>query len=64
MTSDSDSNILINLETVVTNADRALSSAKLKRDARAIKKRLFIDRLKRIGPKMDPCGTPETIVLS
>ena len=64
-TSDSDSNILINLETVVVNADRVLSSAKLQRDARATnKKRSFIDRLKRIGPKMDPCGTPKIIVLS
>ena len=59
---DSGSIILINLETVVANADRVYSSIKLQRDARATKKEkviLFIDSLKRIGPKIDPCGTPE-----
>ena len=48
--SDSKFDISINLETVVANADRVLSSAKLERDARATKrKKSFIDRLKRSG---------------
>ena len=35
------------------------------KEMRATKKKSsFIDRLKRIGPKMDPCGTPEIIVSS
>ena len=51
-TSDSNSNILIHPKTAVANAERVLSSANLKRDARATKKkRSFIDSLKRIGSK-------------
>ena len=65
-TSDLDSNTSVNLEAVVANAEKVLSSTKLLRDARAICLfiRSFIDMLQRISPKVDPCETPEIVVWS
>ena len=41
-----------------------LSSAKLcKSDFVSHKNKSFIKMLNRIGPRIDPCGTPESIVL-
>ena len=64
-TLDSDSNILINLETAGANTGWLLSSAKLQRDGGATnRKRSFINRLKIVGHKMDPYETPRIIISS
>ena len=45
-------------------ADRVLSSAKLCIEATSMKKnKSLIERLNKIGPSIDPCGTPEIISL-
>ena len=60
----SDSNVPINLESVSPQADRVLSSAKLCIEAISIKKNTsLMERLNKIGPSIEPCGTPEIISL-
>ena len=45
-------------------ADRVLSSAKSCIEAFSMKKnKSLIERLKKTGPSIDPCGTPEKISL-
>ena len=64
-TSDSDSNILTNPGTVAFKTGSVLLFLKSLIDDRTTKrKRSFLDSLKRIGPKIDHCWTPEVVVLS
>ena len=56
----SDSDMLIHLETVSAQANRVLSSAKLCIETISMKKnKPLIERVKKIGPGIEPCGTPE-----
>ena len=60
----SDSNVSINLEIVFLQADRVLSSAKMCIEAILMKKNESLtERLNKIGPSIEPCGTPEMILL-
>ena len=61
----SDSNMLINLETISPQADRvSSSSAKLcKRGYINKKNKSLIESLNKIGLSVEPCGTPEIISL-
>ena len=60
----SDSNVPINLESVSPQADRVLSSEKLCIEAISMKKnKSLMERLNKIGPSIEPCGTPEIISL-
>ena len=60
----SDSNVPINLESVSPQAHRVLSSAKLCIEAISMKKnKSLMERLNKIGPSIEPCGTPEIISL-
>ena len=62
ITSDSDCKVFFNSVTVFAAADKELSSAKLCIDALETKKnKSFIEKLNRIGPVMEPWGTPEII---
>ena len=60
----SNSNVSINLETVSPQADRVLSSEKLCIEAISMKKnKSSIERVNKIGPNIEPSGTPEMISL-
>ena len=60
----SDSNVSINLKTVSPQADRVLSSAKLCIVAISMKKnKSLLERLNKIGPSIELCGTPKIISL-
>ena len=60
----SDSNVPINLESVSPQADRVLLSAKLCIEAISMKKnKLLMESLNKIGPSIEPCGTPEVVSL-
>ena len=57
-------NVSINLETISSQADRVLASAKLCIEAISMKKnKSLIEGLNKIGPGIEPCGTPEIISL-
>ena len=60
----SDSNVSINLGTVSSQVDSVLLSAKLWIEAILMKKnKLLIERLKKIGPSIDPSGRTEISLL-
>ena len=60
----SDSNVPINFESVSPQAGRVLSSEKLWIEAILMKKKKsLMDRLNKIGSSIEPCGTPEIILL-
>ena len=56
--------VFINPETVAAKADSVMPSSKLQKDARTTKRKRSSYGLKRIGPKIVLCGTPEIIVSS
>ena len=61
-TSVSDYKVFFNSATVFAMADKELSSAKLNIDALKTKKNIsIIENSYKIGPVMEPCGTPECI---
>ena len=60
----SDSNGSINVEIISHQADRVLSSAKLCIEAILMRKnKSLIERLKKAGPSIEPCGAPKIISL-
>ena len=60
--SDPDYKTSISSKIVSAKADKVFSSAKLLSKTSDTKNnKLFIDRLKNIGPNIDPCGTPDII---
>ena len=58
----SGSRILIRFSIVLSNLERVLSSAKLRAEATNIKwKKSLKKMLNKIGPTIEPCGTPDII---